>query len=345
MEATTQPGPDGGAVVGVDLGGTKLVATLYGGDGAELASERVLVAGHTGDRLLTTLAETVTALARRSSEPVVAAGYGVPCTVDQRTGTAVVAANLPLRDVPLRDELERRTGVPAFIDNDANVAALAEQRQGAGAGVDGGRAARHLIMITLGTGLGGGVVVDGRILRGATGAAGELGHVTIAHQGRPCTAPNCANVGCAEAYASGTALARDTREFVDGQPSSPLARAIAGGAEANGETVVRMATGGDDDSVRLLETAGEGLGALLVSLVNTFDPEIVCVGGGMTPALRWMLPVATRRVRERAMPPANAAVRIVPASFGAAAGVLGAALMARDGLRERESAGGAGTRR
>lgn len=320
-----------GAVIGLDLGGTKLMAGLFNENDDLVAKEYVLVSSLSSDDLLETLAATVQKLANGSDLPVVAAGYGLPATIDQRTGTAVVAANLPIKDLAIRDELARRTGLPTFIDNDANVAALAEQRKGAGAG-----SVENLIMVTLGTGFGGGIIIDGRVMNGAIGAGAELGHMTIDKDGPACVAPNCPGYGCIETFCSGSALARDVRNFVEANPDSPLAASVAAGAPAKGELVVQHAHEGDPDAIELLKTMGRNLGVAIANLTNIFNPEMVTLGGGLLAAKQWILPVATAAVRELALPPGNEFVHIVPAVFGPDAGMVGAALLARDGVRRSQ---------
>lgn len=316
-----------GAVIGVDLGGTKFMAGLFNDENDLLAKEYVPVDSLSPEQLLAALAETVGALAASSDLPVRGVGYGIPSTIDQRRGMVVVTCNLPLKDLPMRDEMRARTGLPSFIDNDANVAALAEQRLGAGRG-----AVSDLVMVTLGTGFGGGVILGGRLMNGSIGAAGELGHMSIAHEGPPCVAPNCPGIGCIESFCSGSALARDVRDHVAANPGSAIARAVAAGEPGRGELVVRLATAGDGDAQRLLARLGEHLGVGLANFVNIFNPEMIVVGGGLSAAREWILPVATRVMRERALPPGNEQVQVVSASFGAEAGMVGAALLARDGL-------------
>lgn len=338
MSAT--PPNRNGAVIGIDLGGTKLLAGLFNSEDVLVERDYVLVSSLSADDLLETLAGTVRKLAKDSPEPVLAVGYGLPATIDQRTGTAVAAANLPIRDLAIRDELQRRTGLPAFIENDANVAALAEQRKGAGAGsVD------DMIMVTLGTGFGGGIIINGRIMNGAIGAGAELGHMSIDRNGPPCTAPNCPGIGCIEGFCSGSALARDLRAFIERHPESPLAVSVRDGAPAKGELVVQHAMDGDPDAAGLLARMGENLGVALANLVNIFNPEMICLGGGLLPALQWVLPVATEIVRSRALPPNNEFVHIVPAVFGSDAGMVGAAILAGDGIRRggRVVSGAAGS--
>jgi glucokinase len=317
-------------VIGVDLGGTKLMAGLFDTNDELVSRERVEVGGLDGDGVVHALVDTVQGLISQSKQPVIAAGFGIPTTIDQRTGTAVLAANLPIANLPLRDILGERTGVDVFIDNDANVAALAEQRLGAGAGVT-----EDLIMVTLGTGFGGGIIAGGRIVRGAIGAGAELGHMSIDYDGPACVAPNCPGIGCIETFVSGNALARDAAAYASANPDSRLGKAVAAGEPARGETVLRLANDGDASCVALLERMGERLGVALGNFVNIFNPGMIALGGGLTPALDIVLPAARRVMIERALPPGNEYVQVVPARFGPDAGMVGAALMARDGLAER----------
>jgi glucokinase len=217
-----------------------------------------------------------------------------------------------------------------FLDNDANVAALAEQRLGAGAG-----STDDLIMVTLGTGFGGGIIAGGRIVRGAIGAGAELGHMSIDFDGPPCVAPNCPGIGCIETFVSGNALAREARLLVEREPDGALAQRVAAGEPARGETVLAAARAGDSSSLEIIEQLGYRLGVGLANFVNIFNPGMIAVGGGLTPALDIVLPVARRVVVERALAPGNRFVKVVPAAYGEDAGMVGAALMARDGIAER----------
>jgi glucokinase len=322
-----------GAVIGVDLGGTKLMAGLFNSSDELVARERVEVVGLDSNHVVGVLADTVNDLRERSSEPVLAVGFGIPSTIDQRTGTVVVSANLPIANLPLRALLQERTGLDVYMDNDANVAALAEQRLGAGAGVT-----EDLIMVTLGTGFGGGIIAGGRIVRGAIGAGAELGHMSIDYDGPPCVAPNCPGIGCIETFVSGSALARDAAAYASANPDSPLGKAVLAGEPARGETVLRLANEGDAACVALLERMGERLGVALANFVNMFNPGMIALGGGLTPALDIVLPAARRVMEHRALPPGNTFAQVVPAKYGPDAGMVGAALMARDGVRDLQQA-------
>jgi glucokinase len=323
--------PINGDVIGIDLGGTKLMAGRFDSANELVARERIEVGGLDSDALVDALIDVVKRLeAVSDGEPVRGVGCGIPTTIDQRTGTAVLAANLPIADLPLRDIVQARTGVDVFLDNDANVAALAEQRLGAGAG-----STDDLIMVTLGTGFGGGIIAGGRIVRGAIGAGAELGHMSIDFDGPPCVAPNCPGIGCIETFVSGNALAREARLLVEREPDGALAQRVAAGEPARGETVLAAARAGDSSSLEIIEQLGYRLGVGLANFVNIFNPGMIAVGGGLTPALDIVLPVARRVVVERALAPGNRFVKVVPAAYGEDAGMVGAALMARDGIAER----------
>jgi glucokinase len=252
-----------------------------------------------------------------------AVGFGIPSLLDFASGTSIASVHLPLDGVPFRDLMSHRLGLPVFVDNDANLAALAEQRLGAARGL------RHVVMLTIGTGIGGAVIVDGRLVRGATGAAGELGHVTIALDGPPCS---CPNRGCLETLVSGPAIGREGERVAAEQPTSALGRALARGVPVTGELVTTLAHEGDLAARTVLELVGRRLGAGLVGMVNTFNPEAVVIGGGASRAGDLLLDPAREVVAARALRPSRDAVRILRAAFGEDAGVIGAAAFARESL-------------
>jgi len=251
-----------------------------------------------------------------------AVGLGIPCTIDYERGYAVSAVNLPIEDVPIRDLLRERLGLPVVVDNDANVAALAEQRYGAA------RDARHALMLTLGTGIGGGVIIDGRLYRGSTGAGAELGHVVVEAEGPPCQG-NCPNRGCVETYASGTALGREGRAAAEREPASDLGRMLAAGEEIDGRAVTDAAHAGDDAARGVLARAGYYLGVALSSLANVFEPDVIVIGGGVIAAGELLLEPARVELRARALRPQNA-TPVVAAELGPDAGMIGAAALAME---------------
>ena len=315
-----------GCVIGVDLGGTKLLAG---------AVDERLEVHHRAHRLapstdraavLDAIVETVDAARAGAGGEVRAVGMGIPSLMDQAAGVAVTTVHLPIRDVPFRAVMAERLGLPVFVDNDANCAMLAEHRFGAA------RGARHALMLTIGTGIGGGIVVDGRLVRGALGSAGELGHMVVDMDGPPCQG-SCPNRGCLEAVASGSALGRDGAAAAAGAPDSALGRALAEGRPMTGALVTELAHDGDAVAAEVVRRVGWALGVGIASLVNIFNPEVVVVGGGVIAAGDLLLEPAREVVATRALSPSRDLVRIVPARFGAESGMLGAAALALDGIR------------
>jgi glucokinase len=318
-------------VIGVDVGGTKLLAGVVDqGMRVHHRAQRT-VAGLDQSALLDTMLDAIRE-ARDSGEPEIGAvGFGIPALIDQRTGTAVVAVNLALADLPFRDVMTERVGLPVFVDNDANLAALAEHRAGAAQG------AREAVVLTIGTGIGGGLILRGELYRGAIGSGAELGHTVIDMDGPPCQG-NCPNHGCVEALASGTALAREARRLADEQPDSGLGRAQRAGRELAGPLVTELAHDGDPAAIEALALIGSRLGVAISSFVNVFNPEVVVVGGGVIAAGELLLGPARAEMRERALPPSRDEVRVVAARFGVEAGMIGAAALAFDGLSQQAEA-------
>jgi glucokinase len=309
------------SIIGVDLGGTKLAVALVN-DRLGVLDTRISPSAGAGspDECLANIVARLDEAVREWG-PVDAIGVGTASMVNFRAGRIVVSTNLPLRDVPLRDLLAQRFSVPVVIDNDANVAALAEFRYGAGVGTS------EMLMITLGTGIGGGIICDGKLYRGQSGSAAELGHMVIERQGSRCQG-NCPNRGCLETFASGNAIGQRARAVAHERPGSSFGRALAAGEAVDGPLVSRLAMEGDADAVALLTAVGEDLGIGITSLVNIFNPELVVVGGGAAQAAELLLEPARRVVAERALQPQRDEVRIAAAQHGPDAGVLGAAALA-----------------
>jgi glucokinase len=256
---------------------------------------------------------------------VEAVGFGIPSLIDQRTGRAVIAVNLPLIDVYFAEVMTERLGLPVFVDNDANMAALAEHRAGAAVGCS------EVVLLTIGTGIGGGLVLGGELYRGAIGSGAELGHMVIEIDGPRCQG-NCPNRGCVEAMASGTALAREASRIAGERHDSALAAAAKQGAELVGPLVTELAYDGDQAAIDVLELIGTRLGVAIASYVNIFNPQVVVIGGGVMAAGDLLLEPARATVAARALPPSRDEVRIVTADFGVEAGMVGAAAMAFDRL-------------
>jgi glucokinase len=314
-------------VIGVDLGGTKLLAGTV--DAALRVHHRAYRLARR-DAVLDTIVEAVVEAREATDREVLAVGVGVPCVVEPRRGVAMACNHLPLVDVPIRDLLAERLDLPVVVDNDTTAALVAETRWGAA------RDARDVVMLTVGTGGGGSVLVDGRVLRGASGAASELGHIVIDAGGPPCPG-NCPNHGCLEAFVSGPALAIEGVRRAMEQPESGLGRARAAGREITGPLVTELAHDGDVAAREAVLTLGGHFGVGMTSLVNVFNPEVVVVGGGLVAAGELLLEPARAVVAERALAPARDQVRIVAARFGAESGMLGAAGLAFDVVGDLES--------
>ena len=317
-----------GCVIGVDLGGTKLLAGAV--DPAFNVHHRATRSAHAADHweVLDTVVSAVAevrAAVEGASGSVAAVGIGIPALIDTERGIAVMSTHLPLAGVPFRDLVAERIGLPVFVDNDANAAMLAEWRFGAARGF--GDAA----LLTIGTGIGGGLVVGGALQRGSQGAGAELGHMVVQADGPPCHG-NCPNHGCLEALCSGTALAREARRLAAELPRSELGRALAAGREISGPLVTDLAHDGDAAAIEALAVIGRWLGVGVVTIVNMLNPDVVVIGGGVIAAGELLLAPARAVVAERAMSPSKEHVRIVPARFGAESGMLGAATLAFEGL-------------
>jgi glucokinase len=317
-----------GCVIGVDLGGTKILAGAVdpalnvhhratrparGIDQAAVLESVVAAVGEVRDAI------------EDADGRVEAVGIGIPCLIDQERGIAVMAANLPIADLPFRDLMAERLAVPVFVDNDANLAMLAEWRFGAAAGVS------DAALLTIGTGIGGGLVAGGALQRGSQGAGAELGHMVVQADGPRCQG-NCPNRGCLEAMASGTALAREATRIASERPASGLGRALAAGREISGALVTELAHDGDGAAVDAMARIGGWLGVGVANLVNMLNPDVVVVGGGVIAAGELLLEPARAVVAARALSPSREHVRIVPARFGSESGMLGAAAFAFDGI-------------
>jgi glucokinase len=312
----------GPETIGVDLGGTKMLIGVLSGT-ERLYEQREASTGQTEDELVELLVREVEE-ARDARPNVSAVGLGIPATIDHDNGVAVSAVNLPLADLPIRDIVSERVGLPVFVDNDGNVAALAEYLYGAAQGKP------HMVMLTVGTGIGGGLILGGEIYRGSTGAGAELGHIVIQADGPPCQG-NCPNHGCVESLASGTALGREGRAVAESSPDSALGNLLAEGEEVDGHAVTEAALAGDDVAIGVFDLIGGRLGVACASLANIFQPNAIIVGGGVIAAGDLLLEPARREVRERALNPMNK-TPILEATLGNDAGMIGAAAMARNEL-------------
>jgi glucokinase len=314
-----------GCVIGVDLGGTKLLAGTV--DSRLQVHHRTyrLARPEGASAVVDQLVEAVQEAIDAASAEVLAVGVGVPALVDPKTGIALDSNHLPLHGVSVRDLLTERVGLPVVVDNDANAAMLVEWRCGEARGTN------DAIMLTLGTGIGGGLIVGGRLVHGARGAAAELGHIIVDADGPPCPG-NCPNHGCLEALVSGHAIGAEGLRVGRAEPDSGLGQALAAGREITGALVTELAHDGDARALDVMTLMGRRLGLGVVTLVNIFNPEVVVVGGGAIAAGELLLAPAREVVAERALPINREQVRLVSARFGAESGMLGAACMALDAV-------------
>jgi glucokinase len=303
-------------VLGVDVGGTKVAVAAVNGVTATHAAEHPTVTVST-DALLDGVEHVVRDVIGAAGEPE-AIGVGVPSQIEFATGTVEMSVNIPLTGLALREELGRRFGVPVFVDNDANCAALAE------AHIVG---ESHLVMLTLGTGVGGGVVIDGLTFRGAHGLGAELGHIAINPDGPPCPG-NCPNRGCLESYCSGQALERDATELAKDKPDSSLASRLGADGKVSGRELVAAADDGDPDALLLMENFARMLGIGIANYVNVFEPSRLAIGGGLSRASHLFLDRAVKEAGARALPALWKRVSVALAEGGADAGVIGAGLLA-----------------
>jgi glucokinase len=313
-------------IVGVDLGGTNIVVGAMSADGmhhfatraiptsAELGAESVAdrIVGLIEGVILDTLEQT-----DANRRDFIGVGIGAPGPLDRERGLVIVAPNLGWRNFPLRDRIGQRLGLPATLDNDANCATVGEWWQGAAKG------GRNVIGMTIGTGIGGGLILDGKLYHGASDVAGEVGHTTIDLNGRHC---KCGNYGCLEAYASGPAIATRAREVLVREETASLLPSLVGGRleSITAETVYKAASQGDAVASEIVRDTARYLGVGIANLLNIFNADVVVIAGGVTQAGDALFIPLQAEVRRRAFRPAVDATRIVPGALPGSAGVVGA---------------------
>ena len=314
--------------VGVDIGGTNLKAGLVDESGELLATQKMKVASIADDESLAwTVASLVQELARTVNIPVsdvASVGVGVPGTVEIRSGSINYTCNLPLRNVPLRKLFHRYLSIPLYIENDANCAALAEYLVGAG------RDSKRFVTVPLGTGVGAGIVHNGKIYHGANGMAGEVGHMVIQRGGLPCP---CGRHGCWEQYASATALKRMTAAALAAHPHSILAQVVAENeGRVSGQSAFIAARRGDPVGQQVCDEYVDYLACGVVNVVNIFQPDTLAIGGGVSNEAdeQLLLPVRQRVARESIPCGRDRRTRIVKAELGNRAGLIGAALLGKN---------------
>jgi glucokinase len=313
-------------IIGVDLGGTNIVVGALSADGSKhLGTRSITTNSSLGDEgvaeRIVGLVEEVLAHTMRETgatrDDFIGVGVGAPGPLDRERGIVLVAPNLGWKDFPLRQRIHDRLGLPTTLDNDANCATFGEWWQGAA------RGGRDVVGLTIGTGIGGGLILNGALYHGASDVAGEVGHTTIDLNGRHC---KCGNYGCLEAYASGPAIATRAREVLVREESESCIPAMVNGRfdEITAQTVYDAAKQGDAVASEIVRDTARYLGAGIANLLNIFNPDTVVVAGGVTAAGDALFVPLRAEVRRRAFSPAVKAARIVAGGLPGTAGVVGA---------------------
>ncbi len=311
--------------IGIDIGGTKIAAALVSESGEIIRDLKVPTPAKDSEKIADAVVDLINELA--SGQQVSAVGVAAAGFIDAERANIVYAPNLSWRNEPLKAKLEARVNLPVFIDNDANAAGWAEFRFGAGRGV------KHMVMLTVGTGVGGAVVVDGHLLRGGFGIAAELGHINLVPNGEPC---GCGQLGCLESYGSGTALLNAAKRLAgSGEPAGArLAELQAAAGELTGQEVYQAIQERDAGTLALLADLGAALGRAVASLTAVLDPELVVIGGGVSATGDLLLdPIRAAYLAHLPARGFRPELRIVQAELVNDAGVVGAADLARIELR------------
>ena len=307
--------------IGIDIGGTKIAGALVDPDGAIIRESRIPTPATDSEAIVNAVIELISELSE--GVEVVGAGVAAAGFIDADRAVMLHSPNLSWRNEPLKEKLQARTSIPIFLENDANAAGWAEYRFGAGRGV------KHMVMLTIGTGVGGAIVTDGNLLRGGFGIAAELGHFRLVPDGRPC---GCGQRGCVEQYGSGTALLRSARELVASGDSAGarLAEIEAEAGELTGTQVYQAITERDPGAIRLLNELGDYLGQTIASFAAVLDPSLVVIGGGVSAAGDLLIePIRESFARNLPATHNRPHLRIEVAQLVNDAGVVGAADLAR----------------
>jgi len=312
-------------IVGIDLGGTNIAAGAMPIDGTREIAMRMgptkaqegpdLVADRIAAMIEDVIAQTITETGAERSD-FLGVGIGAPGPLDRAAGVVLISPNLGWRQFPLRDEVAARVSLPATLDNDANCATLGEWWCGSAKG------GRNVVGMTIGTGIGGGLILDGKLYHGASDIAGEIGHTTIDSTGRRC---KCGNYGCLEAYASGPAIAVRAREVLEGAENSVLPGMVDGDLSLiTAQTVFEASKHGDPVALEVVRDTAHFLGVGVSNLINIFNPDIFVIAGGVTQAGDLLFDPLRAEVRRRAFKAAVDACRILPGALPLSAGVVGA---------------------
>ncbi len=322
------PGPRN--VLGIDIGGTKMAVGVATPEGKLLASDRILTTvGEGPGAALGRLIDLCRRVIARSGEPVAVAGVGCVGPLDQKGGLVLSPVNLPGWDrVPLVQTIREALNAPVFLDNDANAAAMGEHRFGAGRGV------ANMIYLTISTGVGGGIIIDNHLYQGESGNAGEVGHMSVDFNGRPC---GCGNIGCIEQYASGTAIVKRMREALEAPGGNKSVLRDLAADEITTKAVIDAAEAGDMTAKRVWDETILALGTALASFIHIFNPRRIVLGGGVTNAGEHLLGPLREATRKRTVRPMMDIVDIVQAELGHDVGIFGAIAVGleRDGRAEK----------
>ena len=307
-------------VVGIDIGGTNIVVGAVAEDGSELVGlvSEPTIADQGAEAVLGRIVKLARAsIAAASGKKIAGVGIGSPGPLNTRTGIVLLTPNLGWTNFPVRDRVGEALGLPATLDNDANCAIFGEWWRGAARGVE------HVVGLTIGTGIGGGIVLGGEIYRGASDMAGEIGHMTIDLNGRRC---KCGNYGCLEAYASGPAIAARAVEGIQAGVDTGLPKYVQGDlSKITAQLVYEAANDGDEFALEVVHDTAHFLGAGVANIINIFNPQVVVICGGVTLAGERLFTPLRSEVRRRAFKPAVDVCRIVPGELTGTAGVYGAA--------------------
>ena len=318
-------------VIGVDMGGTKILSAVVNAEGNILATAKVPTqAKDETSIVIDRIADSIKEAFQKSdvaADTIRAIGIGAPGPLDPETGVVIFAPNLGWKDVPLKTELEERIGIPTFVDNDVNVGTLGEHTYGAGRGV------QNLVGIFVGTGIGGGIILNGELFHGASKTAGEIGHIIVREGGPKC---GCGNRGCLEALASRTAMTKQLRNAIIKKGKKSIIKQLTDGdlEQIRSGTLAKALRSKDKLTLKIFKETTKYLGVGIGSIVNFLNPEMIVLGGGVVEALdKGFIKAIRKAAKKYALPDTLKGVQIVRAQLGDDAGVLGAAALARQRLK------------
>ncbi len=309
--------------IGVDLGGTKILTAVADKNGKIIAEKKLPTETESGqEKIKENIFKSIYDVmdkAKLHKDDIRAIGIGSPGPLDVENGIIYECSNLPIKNMPIVDLIEEKTGIPTSLENDANTAALGEKVFGAGKKVD------NLLYMTISTGVGGGIIIDGKIYYGVNGNAGEVGHMLIDPSGPKC---GCGNHGCLESFSSGTAIKNMAKRAIENNESNLLKEFAEKEGEISGKVVSLAANEGDEIALKIYKKAGHYLGIGMANLVNIFNPEMIILGGGVMKSKEYFLPEAKKVLKEKALKAPVDIVKIREAILGDKIGVKGAIAVA-----------------